>query len=401
MIYRTFQSSNVENGKKLTQLIVPKKFRTKVLALAHEAPMSGHLGISRTIDRVLAEFYWPGVQSDVRRFCQSCDICQRTTPKGRTTKVPLGKMPVIDEPFKRVAVDLVGPIQPATDRGNRYILTLVDFASRYPEAVALKDLKDRLQSTCELAKENLERSSQRYRTFYNKRARQRDMKEGEKVLVLLPTASNKLLMQWRGPYIIVKKVGSVDYKIDVDGKLKTFHANMLKRYVDRQDDDNISRDIVGVAVIDVENDSSTDDSDINDSPSHLNPEGPENVNICDELGERETHDIKTLLCKYSDVLTDAPGLTTLAKHEIRLTSEKPVRTKPYPLPFTSRETVCEEVRRMLETGIIEPSTSPYTSPIVIVKKKDGSNRFCIDFRAINRITEFDAETIPCADDIFV
>lgn len=226
-------------------------------------------------------------------------------------------------------------------------------------------------------------------------------KEGEKVLVLLPTASNKLLMQWRGPYIIVQKVGSVDYKIDVDGKLKTFHANMLKRYVDRQDDDNISRDIVGVAVIDVENDSSTDDSDLNDSPSHLNPEGPENVNISDELGERETRDIKTLLCKYSDVLTDAPGLTTLAKHEIRLTSEKPVRTKPYPLPFTSRETVCEEVRRMLETGIIEPSTSPYTSPIVIVKKKDGSNRFCIDFRAINRITVFDAETIPCADDIFV
>nr|XP_034325279.1 uncharacterized protein LOC105323550 isoform X4 [Crassostrea gigas] len=545
MIYRTFQSSYVENGKKLTQLIVPKKFRTKVLALAHEAPMSGHLGISRTIDRVLAEFYWPGVQSDVRRFCQSCDICQRTTPKGRTTKVPLGKMPLIDEPFKRVAVDLVGPIQPATDRGNRYILTLVDFASRYPEAVALKgieaervaealveifcrlgvpvemltdmgsqftselmaetsrllsfrqltttpyhpmcnglverfngtlkqmlrrlcaerpkdwdrylsaalfayrdttqeslgfspfelvyghtvrgpmrilrelwtkevtdpdikttyqyvvDLKDRLQSTCELAKENLERSSQRYRTYYNKRARQRDMKEGEKVLVLLPTASNKLLMQWRGPYIIVQKVGSVDYKIDVDGKLKTFHANMLKRYVDRQDDDNISRDIVGVAVIDVENDSSTDDSDLNDSPSHLNPEGPENVNISDELGERETRDIKTLLCKYSDVLTDAPGLTTLAKHEIRLTSENPVRTKPYPLPFTSRETVCEEVRRMLETGIIEPSTSPYTSPIVIVKKKDGSNRFCIDFRAINRITVFDAETIPCADDIFV
>lgn len=55
------------------------------------------------------------------------------------------------------------------------------------------DLKDRLQSTCELVKENLQKSSQRYRTYYNKRARQRDMKEGEKVLVLLPTASNKLL----------------------------------------------------------------------------------------------------------------------------------------------------------------------------------------------------------------
>ena len=105
--------------------------------------------------------------------------------------------------------------------------------------------------------------------------------------------------------------------------------------------------------------------------------------------------------EYSDVLTDSPGLTNLAKHVIRLTSDKPVRTKPYPLPFMSREIVCEEVRRMLETEIIEPSKSPYSSPIVIVKKKDGSNRFCIDFRAVNRVTVFDAETIPNADDIFV
>lgn len=50
-------------------------------------------------------------------------------------------MQLIDEPFKRVAVDLVGPIPPATDRGNRYILTLVEFASRYPEAVALKGIE--------------------------------------------------------------------------------------------------------------------------------------------------------------------------------------------------------------------------------------------------------------------
>lgn len=89
---------------------------------------------------MLAEFYWPGVQADVRRFCRSCDICQRTTPKGRTAKVPLGQMPFIEVPFKRVAVDLVGPIQPATSKGNRYILTVVDFATRYPEAVALKGI---------------------------------------------------------------------------------------------------------------------------------------------------------------------------------------------------------------------------------------------------------------------
>lgn len=95
------------------------------------------------------------------------------------------------------------------------------------------------------------------------------MKEGENVLVLLPSVRNKLLRQWRGVYKIVQKVGSVDYKIDVDGKLKTFHAYILKRYVDKHDDDDFSRDIVEVPVIDVEDGSSTDDSDLNDSPVHF------------------------------------------------------------------------------------------------------------------------------------
>ena len=49
-------------------------------------------------------------------------------------------MPLIDEVFKRVAVDIVGPIHPVTDKGNRYILTLVDFASRYPEAIPMASI---------------------------------------------------------------------------------------------------------------------------------------------------------------------------------------------------------------------------------------------------------------------
>ena len=80
------------------------------------------------------------MNSDVTRFCRSCDICQRTVAKGRVVNVPLGKMPVIDTAFDRVAVDIVGPIFPATENGNRYILTMVDYATRYPEAQPLKDI---------------------------------------------------------------------------------------------------------------------------------------------------------------------------------------------------------------------------------------------------------------------
>ena len=55
--------------------------------------MAGHLAIKRTMQKVLSELYWPGINSDIKRFCQSCDICQRTIPKGKIVNAPLGKMP--------------------------------------------------------------------------------------------------------------------------------------------------------------------------------------------------------------------------------------------------------------------------------------------------------------------
>ena len=61
--------------------------------------------------------------------------------EGRVTKVPLGKLPLIDTPFKRVAVDIVGPIEPRSERKSRYILTMIDYATRYPEAVALPGIE--------------------------------------------------------------------------------------------------------------------------------------------------------------------------------------------------------------------------------------------------------------------
>ena len=85
-------------------------------------------------------FFWSGIRADAVRFCRSCDACQRSLQKGKVSKVPLGSTPLIDEPFHRVAVDIVGPIVPMTSRGNRYILTLMDYATRYPDAVPLKNI---------------------------------------------------------------------------------------------------------------------------------------------------------------------------------------------------------------------------------------------------------------------
>ena len=123
ILYRLYESNN---SRALNQVVVPQPLRERVMDVAHDSIMGGHMGLQKTLDKITNNFYWPGIHGDVTRFCRSCDICQKNIQKGRVPKVPLESMPLIDTPFKRVAVDLIGPIHPPSEQGHRYILTLVD-----------------------------------------------------------------------------------------------------------------------------------------------------------------------------------------------------------------------------------------------------------------------------------
>ena len=92
--------------------------------------------MDKTRDRVLARFYWPGIKRDIEQYCQACPECQRVAPRA-TVRNPLIPMPIIETPFDQIALDIVGPL-PKTSRGHRYILVLVDYATRYPEALPLR-----------------------------------------------------------------------------------------------------------------------------------------------------------------------------------------------------------------------------------------------------------------------
>ena len=122
------------------QIMVPISLRIRVMEVAHDSIFGGHLGVKKTKDRIQTNFYWPRMHNDVGGFCRSCDVCQKTVDRGTVARAPLSEMPLIDTPFKRVAVDLVGPITPASKREHRYILILVDYATRCPEAMPLKNI---------------------------------------------------------------------------------------------------------------------------------------------------------------------------------------------------------------------------------------------------------------------
>jgi len=263
------------------------------------------------------------------------------------------------------------------------------------------DLRDKLESTCKMAHDELMRSRRRYAKYYNRKARNRKFLVGDQVLLLLPTSSNKLLVQWKGPYEIKEVKGDMDYKIDIDGNVKTFHANMLKLYVKRQSD-KVEKGVLNVVCAAVIEDDVTD-SDIEVSlecPLEVVGEGIDKVDVSAELTKDQRQQINALLAKHSSVFTDKPGCTNLLDLKIKLNTSDPIRIKGYPVPYNAREAVDEEVSKMLDLGVIEPSNSPYSSPVVLVRKKDGTNRFCIDFRQLNKITVFDAEPMPDMEGLF-
>ena len=114
------------------------------------------------------------------------------------------------------------------------------------------------------------------------------------------------------------------------------------------------------------------------------------------LGPNLTTEYQEKLAKLVDDLF-TPGMTDVIQHQIKLTSEVPVTSKPANrLPYATRQDLKKDIQEMIDLGIIRESDSPYASPIVnvIVKKPDGSNRLCVDYRKLN------PEPMTTAEELF-
>ena len=120
-------------GEDMLQLCVPQSYRSLVLSHAHRP---GHLGRDKTTQKVLDDFCSPGLHSEVKQLCRACADCQRADKKAPLL-APLHPLPIIDVTFHRIGMDLVGHLL-TTAAGNRFILVVVDYATRWPEAFPLR-----------------------------------------------------------------------------------------------------------------------------------------------------------------------------------------------------------------------------------------------------------------------
>nr|XP_040028806.1 uncharacterized protein LOC120817079 [Gasterosteus aculeatus aculeatus] len=500
-------------GEEKKLLVVPRTKTETVLELAHSHPLAGHLGANNTIQRVRDRFHWPGLDAEVKRFCQACPTCQRTSPRTPPPS-PLIPLPVIEVPFERIGMDLVGPL-PKSARGHEHILVIVDYATRYPEAVPLrkatakaiakelfllysrvgipaeiltdqgspfmsrlmadlcallkvkqlrtsvyhpqtdglverfnqtlklmlrrvadedkrdwdlmlpyvlfgirevpqastgftpfellfgrqprglldvakeawehqpaphrsvvehvKEMREKIDRVMPLVREHLVKAQQAQQRYYNRAAQPREFQPGDRVMVLVPNSACKFLASWQGPYTVIEKVGPVTYRVRQPGRRRTeqlYHINLLKKWVGTRDQ------LAALATI--------------DSPV---------VDMDAQLSAAQKSELQHLVSQFSHVFSSNPGRTQILQHEIHTPPGVVVRQRPYRIPEARRKAIEEEVQHMLKLEVIEPSKSPWSSPVVMVPKPDGTLRFCNDFRRLNEVSEFDGYPMPRVDEL--
>ena len=297
----------------------------------------------------------------------------------------------------------------------------------------ITDLKARLKSTCAMARENLNSKLSTYKKQFDKRTRMRTLKAGDQVLIFLPTSPKKLLMKWRGPYKVLARLGAYTYKVDVPGVHKVYHINLLKQCVNTDTSDPNESNETALRQEEEQIDNPEPQQESRGSTHVLNSvdevyaaiavacEMPEELNMDDKdpslphnieetyqdctigttLSQKQRDEVDTLLERHQETLSSVPGLTQTLEHHLTIKDSETFRLQhSYPMPLALDDTLRKDLDKWMSMDIIERSDSPYCSPLLAVRKKDGTHRFCLDCRQLNVQTVHDQEPISDCNYIF-
>ena len=520
IIYRTRLD---RQGEPVEQICVPFPFRKKCLDMAHSK--FGHQGRNKMMDLLRPYFYWPTMSRDSRNTILRCEQCQKHD-KSKPKQSPMQVREQATVPFENVSIDIVGPF-PTAVGGFKYLLTAVDLATRWPEAIPLKSttakiitrtlvsiftrcgfplrittdngpqfkgdffekwlkglgikhvvsspyhpqgngVVERLHRTLNqmiakltekkgnwastvpmallfirstpcsatglspfLARQgwepttplellymawdgsdkgnvdltewvdlNLERiekyrdsaiattstiSSKRKATW-DRKAKERLFKVGDLVLARKPGVTTKLEESWEGPFTITKVNSPLSYGVDFGlRKSPSVHIQQLKPY--HKPVDEI---VVGRVTSVLEEDTLQDDIRNRMTETKVTPTS---------LTEEQLLQIKQIEDDFSDTLTKIPGCTDQAVFDIDTGTSEPLFQRAYDTPTVLKDHVDKELEWLTEQGYIRPSQSRWASPIVAVKKPDGTARLCVDYCRLNALTKQTPFFMPRIDEV--
>ena len=139
----------VKKGRRLDpnyQVVLPLALRPLVLKELHDDPTGGHLAYHRTYTKVKTHYYWPNMRAEIKEYCKACEACiANTTSQLRTYLHP---HELANAPFEVIGIDFLGPIQPMSTNGNKYIMVMTDYFSKWVEAAALPNQKAETTAEC-------------------------------------------------------------------------------------------------------------------------------------------------------------------------------------------------------------------------------------------------------------
>ncbi|KRY06283.1 Retrovirus-related Pol polyprotein from transposon, partial [Trichinella patagoniensis] len=121
--------------------VIPRQRIPEILAAVHNRQSGAHLGVAKTLAKLRQRYYWPQQREDVEDWCRACQTCAARAVPTKKPQAPMQLQPV-GYPFQRVGMDIVGPLE-ETRNGNRYILVVCDYFSKWPEAFALPNAEAR------------------------------------------------------------------------------------------------------------------------------------------------------------------------------------------------------------------------------------------------------------------
>ncbi|PIK58065.1 hypothetical protein BSL78_05044 [Apostichopus japonicus] len=326
-------------------------------------------------------------------------------------KHPLLPMPVIDTPFKRIGIDIVGPL-PRTRKKSKYSLIICDYATRFPEAIPLSNV----------------RSDTVVNALIKVFAR---IGLPEHIIHDQGTNFMSAVMKDMCDKLHIKQINTSAYYPQTNGLTERFHGtlkNMLRSLTPSQMKDwdvyiphflFAYREVPSVAtgyspfqllygrqvrgpLSVVKGAWISDDGDQTDIPSYLlqmRERLSEWMAEANETQVRYQAEMKGYYDRNASYRVFDTGLTTLVSHIINTTSDAPVYRRAYRIPHALKGKVKSELDSMLKLGVIEPIVSAYASPIVYVVKPGGAIRICTDFRQLTADTNFHPYTMPRIDEI--